>query len=198
MFWLLFPTIPVQLQDLILQRIRACHHISLAAHNRDKLQKLYALLWKLMGVTVRESAAAISAITAAAVAAANNTASGGSKKSKGGKAAAAKARAALKGQQQQAVATRLKHTRAMLDVLNKHILSMGQAMPVYAGAVAMKHMRALADGHRQSTSMEYVDVNDEDGWIWPPLEALLVLQLCGQVFPASDMVHAVLTPAVRA
>eukprot|EP01051_Picozoa_sp_SAG22_P014973 SAG22_NODE_1894_length_3366_cov_4.054178_1_plen_462_part_00 len=125
-------------QRVIIQRIRACHHISLAAENRSKLQKFFALLWKLIGETVR------------------------------------------KMQDRQ-------HALQLVDAFSSHIVDMAASMPEFAGALAMKYLQAIANGHRQTR---------EDGAHgWPPIESLFYLQLCAVIFPPSDFVHPVLTPA---
>ena len=138
---------PAALQNVILDRIRACHHVSLAAENRSKLQKLYALLWKLIQETA-SAPAAEGAMTAA---------------------------------------ERLE----TIEMLSKHVLSMSNAMPEFAGAVAIKYLRAIQSGHTQACD---VDSNGEFGW--PPAGAMIILHLCSVVFPTSDLVHPVVTPAI--
>ncbi len=138
---------PPALQNIILDRIRACHHISLAAENRSKLQKLYALLWKLIQETA-SAPAADGAMTAS---------------------------------------ERLE----TIDMLAKHVLAMSDAMPEFAGAVAIKYLRAIQSGHTQACDVE---ANGEFGW--PPAGAMMVLHLSSVVFPTSDLVHPVVTPAI--
>jgi nucleolar protein 14 len=138
---------PPALQNIILDRIRACHHISLAAENRSKLQKLYALLWKL----IQETASAPTADGA------------------------------------MTASERLE----TIDMLSKHVLAMSDAMPEFAGAVAIKYLRAIQSGHTQACDVE---ANGEFGW--PPAGAMMVLHLCSVVFPTSDLVHPVVTPAI--
>jgi nucleolar protein 14 len=138
---------PPALQSIILDRIRACHHISLAAENRSKLQKLYALLWKLVQETASAPAVpgAMSAVE------------------------------------------RLE----TISMLSKHVLAMTGAMPEFAGAVAIKYLRAIQSGHTQAC-----DVEGGGAFGWPPAGAMMVLHLCSVVFPTSDLVHPVTTPAI--
>jgi nucleolar protein 14 len=126
------------LQTVIIKRIRACHHISLAAENRSKLQKFFALLWKLIGETIREKS--------------DNSVS-----------------------------------LPLVDVFSTHIIEMAEAMPEFAGALAMKYLQAISNGHRQS--------RENETYAWPPSESLFYLQLCAVIFPPSDLVHPILTPA---
>ena len=138
---------PAALQSIILDRIRACHHVSLAAENRAKLQRLYTLLWKL----VQETASAP---------AANGSMSA-------------------------------EERLETITMLSTHVLAMSPAMPEFAGAVAIKYLRAIQSGHSQACD---VDTDGEFGW--PPAGAMMVLHLCAVVFPTSDLVHPVTTPAI--
>ena len=44
------------------------------------------------------------------------------------------------------------------------VLPMTQSMPEFAGAVAIKHLRAIASGHAEAC-----DVDGSGDWGWPPV-----------------------------
>ena len=117
--------------------------------NRAKLQKLYALLWKLVGVTLHETGRKLA--RAAAAEPPQPAAETKTKKKKGKKKRRAAAEseevdgAAASSESAQRQLTALE-CRAMLDMLCKHIFEMTSSMPEFAGVVALKHLRALADG----------------------------------------------------
>jgi ribosomal protein L12E/L44/L45/RPP1/RPP2 len=118
--------------------------------NRAKLQKLYALLWKLVGVTLHETGK-----TLARAAAAEPPQPAAETKTKKKKKGEKKKRPAAESEEVDGAAASSESAqrqlaalecRAMLDMLCKHIFEMTSSMPEFAGVVALKHLRALADG----------------------------------------------------
>ena len=198
-----------------------CSPTGAAAENRGKLQKLFALLWKLIGQTVRGAEVSHCLSLACST------------------ALVAKTVSFLAGSQDRSNALQI------VDVFSEHIVEMAASMPEFAGALAMKYLQvkmiqsptahcalsldsrayscslhvvhpdlsrcccrgvvvvgvgvsrqtvtvscvqAIAGGHKQA--------RDDRTHGWPPIESLFYLQLCAVVFPPSDFVHPVLTPAV--
>ena len=83
-----------------------------------------------------------------------------------------------------------------LNELTKTLYAMSQDSPVCAGAVWGRRLGVFQNAHAKRLRDAEFATEDDDFSAWPSTGTLLLLRAVGHIFPATDLRHSIVTPAL--
>jgi nucleolar protein 14 len=176
-------------QAIIISRLRACHHLSLGASNRSKLQDLLRYLFKrVMEIGLIWSKTLKTVEKKPETPAKPSTPKKSSSTPK--KTESSEEQTNGGGSTQNETVDNLVH---LLEILLKPIFEMANQLPDFALVAAKEQLLQLETAHLKKLSTSTVDPSTS---VVPTFQSICFSQICSIVFSPTDRRHALVSPLI--